>query len=269
MSEHIEFPGNKIEADPSLEHELFPAECIVIPGHSIEFVKRASGTGTWKPTRLIQGVNERGWRTGKRKLDLTPKSEDAIVGGGTAVTLAAAEYFSELKENGTPLKLIIFAAGRPAYLNENAPEDPELVEGKPMVKLFEQETRAIEELGEENVVVLWKGHKNTQDDVEKSIELAVSRGYTRIAFLLLELRLERAEAFWNAIRKEKPELNSLDVRFLAAEDFLRRRYKEHPEMARKIISAFESSRAFDKTKKSEVGGAKAVREGGYQGKGNY
>lgn len=249
------------------EQPLFEAECLVIPGHSIELV----GVGKdkkWKPTRLIQKTNEKGWRTEQRDTALKGDDENAIVGGGNAVTIAAGQYFSDLERAGILPKLVIFAAGRPSYLNEQAPDKPTLNEGRPMLEAFEKETSVSGKLGKDNVVILGE-NKNTRDDVEKSIELAVSHRLTKIAFLLLELRLDRAEAFWKVIKSERPELAYLDVRFLPAEKFLKEKYKGHPGMFRKILTSFESSKAFLKTNEAEEGGTKAILEKQYKGKGNY
>ncbi|MDO8558594.1 MAG: hypothetical protein Q7S09_05460 [bacterium] len=245
--------------------ELFKTECLVIPGHGIEFVGE-EGNGKWKPTRLVQGIDDKGWRTGKRNPGLD--DEKAIVGGGNAVVLAGAQYFRDLEKSGSLPRLVIFAAGRAGYLEKSAPDDPLLCEGVPMMESFEKETSATELIGKDGVVII-SGTKTTRDDVERSIELAVSKGLTKIAFLLLELRLERASVFWEIMKKERPELASLDVRFLAAEDFLKERYKNHPELVDKILSEFKSSKAFGKTDEAEKGGAQAAREGKYTGKGKY
>lgn len=244
--------------------ELFRAECLVVPGHSIELVN-VGGQKEWKPTRLIQEVNEKGWRTGKRNPELGVDSDNAIVGGGVAVTFAAVQYFSDLEKIGAMPSLVIFAAGRPPYLKEQAPDKPDLTEGGPMLEFFDKETSAVEKLGPGNVVIL-KENKNTQDDVEKSAELALSRGFSKVAFLLLSMRLDRAEALWGLVKSEKPELSGLEVRFLAAEDFLRERYEKHPERIANVLSAFESSEAYKRTEEAEKGGTAAARARKYKSK---
>ena len=252
------------EQEPS---ELYQAEVIVVPGHSIERVD-VKGEEKWKPTRLIQEVDDKGWRTAERNLDLDKDGENAIVGGCNAVTLAAAQYYEDLVKKGVPPKLVIFAAGRAAALDKHAADNPSLSEAGPMMEVFERETNASENLGNENIKILDKT-KTTQDDVENSIELAHAEGLTKVAFLLLDLRLDRAEAFWEAMKEKKPELVSMEVKFLAAEDFLRERYKDQPEMIEKILSEFTASEAYHKTNQAEIGGAEAVRSGKYKGKGQY
>lgn len=264
----MKFEQTGEKASPEQEKEpLYQAECIVVPGHSIERVD-IGDKEKWKPTRLIQGVNEKGWRIGKRNIDLDKDSDRAIVGGGNAVTLAAAQYYETLTKEGVPPKLVIFSAGRAAYLDEQAPEDPELCEAIPMVEKFTRATDVLEELGEENIQILNKT-KTTRDDVEQSVELAHSRGLKKIAFLLLDLRLARAEAFWQQMKELRPDLADMEVRFLAAEDFLRERYKDHPEIIDKILADFKSSTAYDTTDRAEKGGTEAVRQGDYKGKGRY
>jgi|GEM_PF-7026020 len=137
-----------------------------------------------------------------------------------------------------------------------------------MLELFDRETSAGEKIGKENLIIL-KDNKNTRDDVEKSVDLAVAHGLTKIAFLLLEMRLERVKVFWEALKLERPDLVNLEVEFLSAEDFIREKYKKHPELIEEILKSFTDSKAFEKTRIAEDGGTKAIREKTYKGKGNY
>ena len=237
--------------------DIFMAECVVVPGHSIERV----GENEWVPSRLIQEVDDRGWRTGKRNQNLGPDSENAIVGGGHAVVLAAEQCCSELSAVGQPPKLVIFSGGRPGYLNENAPDKPELCEATPMMGAFGQTPK------ETGVVALTES-QTTLDDIRNSIQYALSHGLNRVAFILMDVRLERASALWEMMKSNDTNMGSLDVRFLPAEEFLTRHFRSHPAYEN-VLSAYQSSHALNRTRLDEARGAEAARNGTYQGTGNY
>ena len=102
--------------------------------------------------------------------------------------------------------------------------------------------------------------------------LVLDRGHKSMAFVMLEMRIARAKAFFYALISDHPEYSAIAVEFIAAEDVLRERYKEHPWAAQTlegIIERFHSSLAFAATKEDENGGIKALLKGQYKGRGNY
>ena len=103
----------------------------------------------------------------------------------------------------------------------------------------------------------------------KPTRLVQERGYASVAFLMLGLRIERARAFYEKALEEHPEYRALDVSFVPAEDVLRERYADHPELFKKIMDEFENSEGFRKTDEDERGGTDAARGNAYKGKGHY
>lgn len=235
-----------------------PPECIVIPGHSIEERK----VNKWVTTRLIQELNENGRRTGVRNPKLLPNDPKAYVGGGTAVTLAAAQLFEDMNNSGVPPKLIILAAGRPAYLERIA--DSSITESIPMKARLIYETGA----RDEDIAILDKG-RTTRDDVERSIELAFNKGMKSVAFILLDIRIERAHALLDETVSNHPQYRSVNITFVPAEILLEERYASHPRLFKQLLAQYEQSAAYAATEKRERGGTDAIRKKEYKGKGQY
>lgn len=199
------------------KEDFKPVDCLVLLGHSIEEVATAGGEIAWKPTRLIQKLNENGWRTGERDTNLDPNDESAYVGGGNAVSIAAAEFFNQLTERAETSdaeapKLVVFAAGRPAYLKKcNTPE--ELSEGVPMTEVFQREIKPLKKYAPETLFL--NDNKNTRDDIEKPVALAFERGLRRIAFVMLDVRIERPSFApskrSSCLRKKYSRNDTLDI----------------------------------------------------------
>jgi hypothetical protein len=245
-----------------------PVDCMVLLGHSVEEVTTHSGNKTWKPTALIQKRVEedpgKWFRTGDRDPHMMADHEEAYVGGGNAVTLAGAEMYDELREAGSIPKLVIFAAGRAFYLKKKGTPEG-FSEGIPMKEVFDRKAR----ISEEQETIILGENKQTKDDIEGPLRIALERGYKSLAFLMLRMRIERAHAFYEKALDDQPEYRSIDTSFIAAEDLLVERYKDHPELLSKILKEFEDSTAFKKTAEDEKGGTDALRSGQYKGKGNY
>src|SRR3989344_3422322 len=116
------------------EHEIKPVDCLVVLGRGGEKVKTPEGE-VWKPTRYIQELDEKGFRTGVRKLAIGKEDTRTWVAGGTANTIAGIEVFEKLKEMETPPKLLIISAGRPAYLEK---EPKGFSEGVVMKEIYDR-----------------------------------------------------------------------------------------------------------------------------------
>ncbi len=243
-------------------------ECLAVPGHSVEEVEMRGGK-RWKPTRLIQETDERGWRTGERRKDLSAADESALLGGGNAVTIAAAQLFDDLETQTYPrLKLLIFAAGRPAYLGRTPPG---YSEGEAMLAVFRRKAETLEEAKDVEIVIQ-KENLSSRDDVFNSLRMAYERGLKSIAFLLMDFRIDREKEFLRLALEEHPEYRCIAVECLSAENILFERYKDNPARfsgLNKMLKSLKSSKAFARSTEMEKGGTVALRKGTYRGKGNY
>lgn len=159
--------------------QVKPTDCLIIIGHGIEKVGER-----WQPTRYIQKLDSRGFRTGFREKGINADDENVIIGGGVAETLAAAYIIDNLQKNKHPLRLIIFAAGRPAYLDEQAPDNHEVTEGRVMDQYLKRKVK----VSDETEKVFLDQNRNTQDDIERSLQTALQRGITSLVFLAIGIR---------------------------------------------------------------------------------
>lgn len=183
--------------------------------------------------------------------------------------MAAAQLINTLQKSGHPLRLIIYAAGRPAYLDEQAPNDPEITEGRVMDQYLK---RKVTVAAETEKIFLYQ-NRNTQDDIELSLQTAQQRGINSLVFLAIGIRQARCKALLEQTLKDHSEYRSLKIDFLVAEDILRLRFHSHPQALDKIIQQLYRSRAYQTMKQREQEGIAALKEGSYIKKdiykGNY
>lgn len=264
MKNSYEIPKSTQEAGAE-QQKIAPAECVVVSGRGIEKVKIKTPDGfgeIWKPVGYVQKLDEKNMRTGKRKKNIAKEDKQTWLAGGTATTIAGIEMFEELK--GTKPKLLIIAAGRPAYL-ENEPEG--FSEGTIMKRILDRKVE-----GQHETVILDKA-KNTQDNVIFSLEEAMARGLTSIAYIDSFIAMERTKEFYKLALKEHPEFEKIKVNFYTAEEMLERRYKEHPialEEFNKIQEKLKQTGAYKHTSEREKIGVEKIKRGEYTGKkGNY
>lgn len=244
--------------------QIRPTECLVIIGHGIEKVGEK-----WQPTRYIQKLDVRGFRTGLRQKGINSEDENVIIGGGVAETLAAAYFIDTLQKNNHPLRLIIFAAGRPSYLDEQAPDSPEITEGRVMDQYLNRKVEVVDETDR----VFLDQNRNTQDDIERSLQTAQQRRINNLAFLTIEIRQARCRALLEQTLKGHPEYSNLKIDFAVAEDILKLRFHSHPQALDKIVQQLQHSRAYQTMEQREQEGITALKKGNYTKrdiyKGNY
>ncbi len=245
----IESPKSRNTSNEAIK-EIPEVDVLAIIGHSIE----EDATRGFVPTRLIQKLDENKRRTGVRERGLSPDDDSAYVGGGNAVALAAAEMYDVLIERGTPPKAVSVVPGRPLYLEHTSSD---INEGTVMLEAFTRRAKQ----QPENVVTLGMA-KNTAGELEEHLKMCVERSYKSIGFVLLELRIERAEALLDKLKREHTEFSSLETYLVSAETLLRHRYRDNPNRLReleKISTAFTKSQAHIKTVVDEKGGAEATK----------
>lgn len=257
------------ESYASPEKELPQTDAVVVLGKGVERVPDGDGM-RWRTTRYIQelvsGPEGAATRTGERKplaSDADPSQNKLVVAGGTANTLAAVEYFDEMRERSFAPKVFIISAGRPDYLKD----EPEgFSESTVMRELFKKRIPDHPEL------LQFATNKNTRDDVFQTLATIKERGLKSVAFINTEISFLRMQEFYQDILTTNPEFASIAVHFVMSEDLLRRRYAKHPGRIAEfeaIQEALHESDAWRNSVEMEEGGIRAIREGKYRGRGNY
>lgn len=214
--------------------------------------------GRWRPlTYFVESSMHSG--TFSNKVD--PNGENSITGGGNANTLALFHLYRQLSEQGTPPRLVIFAAGRPDYL---AHENPDLSEGSVMRDklLGKLKTRSIQQ---PETVILDK-NKNTRDDMVESLKMIQERGLQNVVIITVGVQVERAQEFLKLAREEAgiPE-EDLHIDFKASEDILMRvsdKYKRR-------FALTKETKGFRETEAMEKSGTARLHAGTYFKTGPY
>lgn len=201
-------------------------EAIIVLGRGI-----ARGKQGWRPTRYFEKLNNR-QHSGTFDVSLDPDDEDTVVAGAMANTLATFHLFKDLALQGYPPRLIIFAAGRPKYL-ENEPKT--LSEGAILrEQIFRRLTRNNIPLPE---TIILTNNKNTRDDIEESLRILADRGINRTSAITVELHQGRTAEFLRLALENAPEQGRPEIELLASENLLRsvdQRYRRLFEEAKKL-----------------------------------
>ncbi len=138
-----------------------------------------------------------------------------MIGGANANVLALYHFYLQQDISGTSPKLVIFAAGRPPYL-QNQPED--LSEGSVMAGKF---LRKIASVGfSPPEILILSQNRNTQDDMNKSLAVAHERGLNNLAFVTIAVQIRRADAFLRKLLSENQGWEGLNYTFISAEKIL-------------------------------------------------
>lgn len=237
---------------------------LVVLGRGIEKVsvkdKDENREPKWRPTRLLEIMDRKGWHPGRANAFACLQRTDAVVGGGNANTIAAAWYYRLLHRASSCPEVIIFAAGRPDYL---ADEHESLTEGTVMVEKFLRKTRMLG-VTAENVRIL-AGNRNTYEDVLESLLTCKKRGIRQATVITVEVHMSRTVAFFCFVREKYPDLRRVRVHFKTAEELLLSRYANHSwiEKIRHELQELRTSPAYAATWQKEKIGIRALREGRY------
>lgn len=246
--------------------DIQPVDCVSVLGRGIEKVVVTAPDGSkkekWKPTKYVQKLDEKGVRTGYREnMDLA--DEQAWVGGGKANTLAVIEILKILEKKKSPPKLLILAAGRPKYLDE----EPEgFSEAVPMRKIIERN------VGSSYDTIVQTDDRNSQDDVVNTLKNALKKDCKSVTFINTEIAIPRTKEFYRLALEENPEFRALSVNFYTSEEILAQRYgssKFAKKAFAKIQGELKESGAWKHTEEGEQGGIEAIRKGKYSGRGRY
>lgn len=223
-------------------------EALIILGRSIGKNKK----GDWKPSSyFVHMLNGKPLpHSGIYDNSLDSSDPGIMVGGGNACVLAAANLLEE-----SPIKTVIFAAGRPPYVVQ-ASDNPDFSEGSVMEEKLLHKL-AIRNIPRPETVVLSQD-RNTMDDMVNSMEEVKKRGLRRVAYLTVGVHIKRSRAF---LEEKVPDevKHGLEIDFLAAEDILAvsdPRYKN-------LFSKAKKTPAYRRTSFFEGRGTRALRAGKY------
>ena len=226
------------------------ALCVL--GRGIERVKTRYAS-VWRPTRYLEQPSAGGGHSGTRH-QAALHDATSLIAGGNANLLAACTLLDRLRRQGHTPNLVIFAAGRPPYLSTGA--DPTLNEGIVMQDSFLR--RASLNPRRTRLIILTE-NRNTYDDITSTISLAVQRGISQIAVITVRVHIARSMEF----ARQTPDIkNHLRLSFLAAEDLLHERYRNHPCIVG-ALDAARTSAAYQRTAAREAHGLQALRTGTY------
>ena len=246
-----------------------PYECIVVLGRGIEKVQQ-KGSYVWKPTSLIERTDKRGAHTGYR----LNNSIDTIsmIGGSNANVIAAYHLFKSLSASEKPPETIMFAAGRPQYLEK---ESFDVCEGVVLAKKFitkltgknypvnfnDVDDYKVADIGLVKIILEWQ-NKNTFSDIKRSLEIASSSGMENIAFITIGVHLPRSAIMLYKIIENNPHLCRTLPRFLSADKILS---AGNPRYER-IFAALHHSAEFERNAARELLGLMRFLTGDYKDK---
>ena len=227
-----------------------PIGALCVLGRGVERVQTRWGS-VWRPTRYLEQPSKHGGHSGTR-LPATPNDATALIAGSNASTLGACTLFNRLRRQGDPPNLVIFAAGRPAYLTNESMMSEGVVLQQAFMRRLGVHARGTE-------MIILADNRNTCDDINATAMLASERHITQVAIITVDVHIARAIEF---ARQVPGIARHLRLAFLTAEGLIRERYAERPCILRAIESV-HSSEAYQRTDAREAQGLQALRAGTY------
>jgi hypothetical protein len=233
-------------------HERHSApDVICVLGRGIEQVRTNSGE-RWRPTRYIEAVDENGCHTGCRRREVNINDDYSLVAGANANVLALCQRWRECALCKHRPSVVVFAAGRPAYLSRT---EPFLTEGLVLSEAFRRRTGA---RGCEMLILAQ--NRNTRDDILECARIADGRKLREIEVITVSVHLPRTAEFARLAHSEMPQAR---FHLIASEDVLRRRYLRFARFPVALEEA-QKSRAYLRTEAREAAGIRALRSGEYR-----
>lgn len=235
-------------------------EAIVVLGRGVGM----NPQGNWVPTPSVTiGRGPFRGHTGEICYSLDPDGKvertknpnenmSAVIGGANANVRAAYEIIKVQHREGQQLPLIIFAAGRPKYL-ENAPEGTS--EGSVLRnKLF----RLLERDGVElPSFKLQPNNKATIDDICESLKFCAEQGYKNVGIITIEPHVFRSWQMARRVMIENPDITRelQNVFFINSWKVL----GEVDPRYHNIFEFVKSTLAYRRTLRLEQAGRRALR----------
>ncbi len=234
-------------------------DAVIILGRGIERLKE---NNTWVPCQYIQLVDAKGFRTGFREPDLEIDTTNTLVAGAEANIYAGIELFEQLTRNNLKPSLVIFAAGRPAYLEK---EPAGFAEGNVLKEVFDKN------ITENYSSIINADTTNTKGDVVNSVTLCKEKGFKKVVLINTEMAMPRTKVFYEVWKQEQQD-SGLEVIFKTSEEILIKRYSLDKNLAEKFAELqnnLKNSLAWKVTDEREKGGIEAIKSGSYKGTGKY
>jgi hypothetical protein len=226
-------------------------EILCLFGRGIEQV-RIGPELVWRPTRYIEQPTPEGLHSGLRHRLAAPGDNSSRIAGSNAIIIAGCQLLKEMGRS-PELRLVIFTAGRPSYLEAHSPRG--LTEGEIMLQRFR---RCLRDADFEYLILA--DNRNTRDEMRETCRAAVSRGLARVRAVTVAVHVPRAQEFARQACREFPGV-SFDIE--AAEDVLCGRYSTRPRCLEEIRSVRDSP-CYARTAESERRGLAALRSGSYK-----
>lgn len=225
-------------------------EVLCVFGRGIEKVN-----GVWKPTQHIERLSEKNGHPGVRVegIDMNDDNPRVVIAGADFNAFATALLYKRLVAERRPPAILVFAAGRPAYIADDP--DPNLTEGRILKERFLE----VAELHPSTEVLIQGSNRNTRDDLLQTLSFAQERGLHGIAIVSVLVHLCRCQEFFKKALEAKPEFADYGVRFLASEIIL---MQEEPEFVLWLPELLISA-AYCRTAERERKGIADIRTGKY------
>jgi len=192
-----------------------------------------------------------GRHSGLRHGSAAPHDDSSLIAGSNAIIIAGCQLLKEANRLGD-LRLVIFTAGRPSYLEAHSPLG--LTEGAIMLERFR---RCLNDTGFEHLILA--NSRNTRDEMRETCQAAVSRGVTRVRAVTVSVHVPRVQEFASQACRDFP---GVSFQVEAAEDVLRRRYLSRPRCLEEIRT-LKDSPCYSRTAERERRGLEALRSGRY------
>jgi len=225
---------------------------ICILGRGIEKVQTRAGF-VWRPTRYIEKPTASGAHSGWR-VPANPNDDCSIIAGAHANVIGGCELFHVSQRTCSGPKLVIFAAGRPAYLA--AEPDPMLTEGRVLREAF---VRRAQPSTDVEIIILSR-NRDTRDDIDQTIRLAADRHIATVGIITVNIHLSRTIEF---ARRAAWDGKPIHLVFIGAEELLAERYAKRSRVLATLGGVTETA-AYRRTLAREESGLLALLEGRYK-----
>lgn len=184
----------------------------------------------------------------------TGNLENEVVGGGNSNILAAVHYLNRLYKRDKYVKEIIFAAGRPPYIQKLSET---MTEGEIMIPKFQ---RLGNYYGLPDVPVgNFRTNRNSWDDTRESLNYALRKGYKNVAIIQIGLQNPRINEFLKKAKSDNITLSGINVEVFDSWDILSGVSSHY----KRIFESVEESMAYKKTAAMEEKGIQDLRSGKY------
>lgn len=226
-------------------------DILCVFGRGIEKVN-----GVWQPTQHIERLSEKGGHPGVRVegIDMNDGDLRVVIAGADFNAFATALLYKRLVAEQRPPAILVFAAGRPAYIADDP--DPNLTEGRILKERFLE----VVQLHPSTEVLIQGSNRNTRDDLLQTLSFARDRGLRGIGIISVLVHLARCQEFFRKALEVEPDFEDYGVHFLASEMIL---MQELPPGLTEFLAEVLISAAYCRTAERERKGIDDLRAGKY------